>query len=421
MIGDLSVREIAARVNAGTLTAEAVTRFYLDRIAARDGAVGAWTYLDPVRAIAAARRVDDIQGMLPLKGVPIAVKDVIDTFDMPTAYGSAAHEGTRPAADAAGVALAREAGAVILGKTVTTEFATMSPGKTRNPHNPAHTPGGSSSGSAAAVGAGMVPVAFGTQTAGSIIRPASFCGAVGYKPSFGLLNRAGVKTLSDSLDTLGLLAARVDDAAYVASVLSGRPALAAPVLAGAPRIGLYDAPGWGASEFSLRHAASALERAGCQLVHIPRLPTHDALLDAQQALMDWEVPRALAFERTRRFAQLTPVTQAFLHRPQPSPDAYDAALALAAGARAALDFADCDAWLTPASAGAAPAGIAATGDPIFNRLWTVLHVPSLSVPCISQGGLPVGVQIIGPPRDDCRALAAAAFLESALREFADAG
>jgi amidase len=297
----------------------------------------------------------------------------------------------------------------------------MSPGKTRNPHNPAHTPGGSSSGSAASVGAGMVPVAFGTQTAGSIIRPASFCGAVGYKPSFGLLNRAGVKTLSDSLDTLGLLAARVDDAAYLASVLSGRPALAAHSLTSPPCIGLYDAPGWGASEFSLRHAANALERAGCTLVHISRLPTHDALLDAQQALMDWEVPRALAFERTQKFDQLTPVTQAFLHRPQPTPEAYSAALALAASARATLNFAGCAAWLTPASAGAAPPGLAATGDPIFNRLWTVLHLPCLSIPCISQNGLPIGVQLIGPPGDDATALAAAAFLESALKEFADAG
>jgi Asp-tRNA(Asn)/Glu-tRNA(Gln) amidotransferase A subunit family amidase len=244
---------------------------------------------------------------------------------------------------------------------------------------------------------------------------------VGYKPRFGLLNRAGVKTLSDSLDTLGLLAARVDDAAYAAAVLAGRPALAAAALQGAPRIGLYDEAGWGASEAALRHAAGALARAGCELVQVPRLAAHDALLDAQQALMDWEVPRALAFERTRRFETLSPVTQAFLHRPQPSPAQYDAALALTASARAALDFAGCDAWLTPSSSGAAPAGLAATGDPIFNRLWTVLHVPCVSVPCINQDGLPIGVQIVGPRGDDAGALAAAAFLEAALKEFADAG
>ena len=202
----LTAREAARRIAARELTAEALATAYLDRIAAREDVVGAWQYLDRDRALAEARQRDREPPRGPLHGVPIAVKDLIDTADMPTGYGSPIYRGHLPAADAACVALARAAGAVVLGKTVTTEFAAFTPGKTANPRNPAHTPGGSSSGSAAAVADGMAPLAFGTQTAGSVIRPAAFCGVVGYKPSFGLISRAGVKPLADSLDTVGVLA-----------------------------------------------------------------------------------------------------------------------------------------------------------------------------------------------------------------------
>src|SRR5690242_6419061 len=193
-LAHLSARDAASRIAAGTLTAEALTRACLERIAVRDAEVQAWEHLDPEQAIAAARARDKGPARGPLHGIPVGVKDIMETADMPTGYGSAAWRGHRPAADAACVALARAAGAVILGKTVTTEFAAMNPGKTRNPHNPAHTPGGSSSGSAAGVADFMVPLAFGTQTAGSVIRPASFCGVVGYKPSFGTVAIAGTKT-----------------------------------------------------------------------------------------------------------------------------------------------------------------------------------------------------------------------------------
>jgi len=241
----LTVREAARQIAERQLTAEALTAAYLDRIAARETVVGAWQYLDRERALAAARQRDAEPTRGPLHGIPIAVKDLIDTVDMPTAYGSSIYRGHRPAADASCVALARAAGAVVLGKTVTTEFAAFTPGKTANPRNPAHTPGGSSSGSAAAVADGMVPLAFGSQTAGSIIRPAAYCGCIGYKPSFGLINRAGVKPLADSLDTIGVFAGTVEDAAFFAGVLSERPALRHLVVPSkAPRFGLYRTQMW---------------------------------------------------------------------------------------------------------------------------------------------------------------------------------
>jgi amidase len=413
-IAGLNVRAIAACVNEGRLTAEAVTRMTLERIAALEPAIGAFAWLDADAAMAEARAIDARPGPLPLKGVPLGVKDVLDTFDMPTGYGSAIYDRFRPAADSAGVALAREAGAVIIGKTVSTEFAANSPGHTRNPHNPDHTPSGSSSGSAAAVGAGMIRIAYGTQTAGSIIRPASYCGAVGYKPSFGLLDRTGVKTLADSLDTLGVLAGSVDDAAYFASVIAGRPTLNGPPVQADLRIGIYDAAGWGEGNAGL---LAALRAKSLPTVEIPRLPIHDGLLAAQQTLMDWEVPRALAFERTRHFARLRPATQEFLSRPPPAPAAYDAARQRANDARAALpaQFGSCQVWLAPAGPGPAPAGLASTGDPVFNRIWTLLHVPCISLPCIRENGLPIGLQVIGPPGQDEHTLAIASFLE---REFA---
>jgi amidase len=237
----LSATEAAQRIAAGSLSAEKLTRALLDRIELRESTVGAFEHLDPEQALATARAVDRGDARGPLRGVPIAVKDLMDTADMPTTYGSPIYRGWRPRADAAAVALARAAGAVVLGKTVTTEFAMFHPGKTTNPHDARHTPGGSSSGSAAAVADAMVPLALGTQTAGSVIRPAAFCGVVGYKPSFGMIPRAGTKPLAESLDTIGVIARSVADAALFAGVLTGRRELldaAAPVRLGHARVEL---------------------------------------------------------------------------------------------------------------------------------------------------------------------------------------
>jgi len=418
----LSARDAAAGIASGALTAEAVTRACLERIAAREAVTHAWQYLDPDRAIAEARQRDHSLIRGPLHGVPIGVKDLMDTHDMPTEYGSPIYRGHRPAADAACVALARAAGAVVIGKTVTTEFATFFPGKTTNPHNPAHTPGGSSSGSAAAIADFMVPLAFATQTAGSIIRPASFCGVVGYKPSFGTISRAGVKPLADSLDTVGVMARDVADAAFFAAVLSDRPALRLTDSISPPRVALYRTPEWAAAEggtiAAIEHAAACLARAGAPMSERAAPPEHADLVGAQKTIMDYETARSLAFEHGARRQDLSAnlrerIAAGLAH----SAKAYDAARAIVARARSVLPslFGDFDVLLAPAAPGAAPKGLDRTGDPIFCRSWTMLHLPCITVPSSRDDtGLPVGVQLIGREGDDARTLHAAAFLERAL-------
>ena len=421
----LSAREAARQIAERKLTAEALVTAYLDHIAARESVVGAWQYLDREQALAEARQRDVEPPRGPLHGVPIAVKDLIDTFDMPTAYGSPIYRDHQPAADASCVAIARAAGAVVLGKTVTTEFATFTPGKTANPRNPVHTPGGSSSGSAAAVADGMAPLAFGTQTAGSVIRPASFCGCVGYKPGFGLINRAGVKPLADTLDTVGVLARTVDDAAFFAGVLSERPALRHLAMpAQAPRFGIYRTPMWDEAEpataAALDTARTALENAGAQVVELDIALAHQGLTEAQDKIMGFETVRSLADERIRHSAELSPGLAQLLDAGMAiGADDYDAARALTATARAGLAgfFNGCDAILVPAAPGEAPAGFNYTGNPVFNRMWTLLGVPCVTVPARwGAGGLPTGVQLVGMVENDARLLACAAFLETALAE-----
>jgi Asp-tRNA(Asn)/Glu-tRNA(Gln) amidotransferase A subunit family amidase len=419
----LTAREAARQIAERQLTTEALVAAYLDRIEAREMVVGAWEYLDRERALATARQRDAEAPRGPLHGIPIAVKDLIDTVDMPTAYGSPIYRGHRPAADASCVALARAAGAVVLGKTVTTEFATFTPGKTANPRNPAHTPGGSSSGSAAAVADGMVPLAFGTQTAGSVIRPGAYCGCIAYKPSFGLINRAGVKPLADSLDTIGVFAQTIEDAAFFASVLSERPALRhVGVPQQVPRFGLYRTPVWGEAEpataAALDAARTALEGAGATVAELPIAPEHQGLSEAQDTIMGFEIVRALAYERVEHSAELSPRLAQLLDSGMAiGAEVYDRALARAAEARNGLDafFGTCDAILVPAAPGEAPAGLGNTGNPIFNRMWTLLGVPCVTLPARwGDNGLPTGVQLVGRVRDDIRLMACAAFLEHAL-------
>jgi Asp-tRNA(Asn)/Glu-tRNA(Gln) amidotransferase A subunit family amidase len=424
----LSAREAAQQIAARRLSAEALVAACLDRIAAREPAVGAWHHLDREAALEAARQCDSEAPRGPLHGVPIAVKDLIDTADMPTGYGSPIYQGHRPAADAACVALARAAGAIVLGKTVTTEFACFTPGKTANPRNPAHTPGGSSSGSAAAVADGMVPLAFGTQTAGSVIRPAAFCGIVGYKPSFGVIPRAGVKMLADSLDTIGTMTRSVADAAFFAGVVAGRPALRdAAMPAAPPRFGLYRTPTWDEAEPStasaLDHARMALERAGARVsIEIVAPPEHQGLTAAQETIMGFELVRALAHERLQHSAELSPRLAQLLDAGMAiGPDVYDAAVRETAAARDRLDafFGPCDAMLVPAAPGEAPAGLGYTGNPLFNRMWTLLGVPCVTLPAVwGESGLPTGVQLVGRIGDDARLIGASLFLERALAEAA---
>jgi len=419
----LTVREAARQIAERRLTAEALTAAYLDRIEAREAIVGAWQYLDRGQALDAARRRDGEPPRGPLHGIPIAVKDLIDTVGMPTAYGSPIYRGHRPAADASCVALAKAAGAIVLGKTVTTEFAAFTPGKTANPRKPAHTPGGSSSGSAAAVADGMVQLAFGTQTAGSVIRPAAYCGVVGYKPSFGLINRAGVKPLADSLDTVGVLARTVEDAAFFAGVLSERPALRhLAVPSEAPSFGLYRTPMWDEAEpataAALSAARAALERRGAAVTELAIAREHHELAAGQDTIMRFEAVRAFAYERIEHSAELSPRFAQMLDAGMAiGADEYDRALARAAQARAGLAafFGSCDAVLVPAAPGEAPVGLGNTGDPIFNRMWTLLGVPCVTLPVRwADNGLPTGVQLVGRLGDDPRLMACAAFLEQAL-------
>jgi amidase len=419
----LSAREAARQIAERRITAEALVTAYLDRIEAREAVVCAWQYLDREQALATARRRDAEAPRGPLHGIPIAVKDLIDTVDMPTAYGSGIYRGHRPAADASCVALARAAGAVVLGKTVTTEFAAFTPGKTANPRNPAHTPGGSSSGSAAAVADGMAPLGFGTQTAGSVIRPGAYCGCVAYKPSFGLINRAGVKPLADSLDTVGVFARTVEDAAFFAGVLAERPALRR--LAGppaAPRLGLYRTPMWDEAEpataAALDAARSALERAGAVVTELAIAPEHRGLNETQNTIMRFEMVRALAYERIEHSAELSPrLAQLMDDGMAIGAEIYDQARSRAAAARAGLDafFGSCDAVLVPAAPGEAPVGLGNTGDPIFNRMWTLLGVPCAALPARwADNGLPTGVQLVGRLHGDTGLMGCAAFLEQAL-------
>jgi Asp-tRNA(Asn)/Glu-tRNA(Gln) amidotransferase A subunit family amidase len=416
---ELSALQALAEIEAGRLTAAKLTEACLERIAAREDLVGAWQFIDPDRARAAARAVDVSTAHGALRGLPVAVKDLFDTADMPTTYGSPIYKDYRPAADASTVAQVRTAGGILLGKTVTTEFAYFDPGKTANPHDPSRTPGGSSSGSAAAVADFMAPLAFGTQTVGSTIRPASYCGVVGYKPSFGLIDRTGVRPLADVFDTVGLFARNVGDVAYFASVLSRRPNLR---LNGKPdtppRIGLCRTPEWPAAEpdsqAALETAANLSAQAGAKIREIELPEVFARVGQAQGTVVDYQAATSAAYELAFRRDQ---VSDAYLRRAEAgmacSPEQYDAALAVLENARQTFGevMTDIDVLLMPSAPGEAPKGLQATGNPVFNRLGTALRVPCLSVPGLrGASGMPVGVQLIGRMGDDRRVLAAGAWL-----------
>jgi amidase len=414
----LGAAEAVGLLARGELTAEALVRACLERIAAEEPRVQAWEFLDPELALSQARRLDAAGRPGPLHGLPLGVKDIIDTADMPTARGSALFAGRRPEADAACVAAIRRAGGVVLGKTVTTELAYFAPGKTRNPRDPSRTPGGSSSGSAAAVAAGMVPAALGTQTAGSIIRPASFCGVVGYKPSHGLLSLAGVSPFAPSLDTLGFLARRAADLPLLARALGA--ALPDRPLPRPPRVGVCRTEAWAAASPETRaaveRAAERLRGAGAEVSAANDAPLA-GLSGAQRTVMAFEAAEALADLRPQA-ARLGRELQEILRLGAATPRAaYDAARASAEAARRGLPelFGRLDVLLTGSALGEAPAGLASTGDPAMNRIWTLLGLPCASLPC-AEGphGLPVGVQLVGPPGGDALLLAAAAWAEGAL-------
>lgn len=419
---ELSATEMARRIAAGDTTSEAVVRACLDRIREREDTVHAWAFIDPELAMIRARERDAGPVLGPLHGVPVGVKDIIDTFDMPTGMGSPIYEGCRPVSDASCVALMRAAGAVILGKTVTAEFAGMEPGETANPHNPTHTPGGSSSGSAAGVADFMVPAAFGTQTGGSVIRPSSYCGVIGYKPSFDTFNLGGVKPAAQSLDTLGLHARTLDDIDLLTAVLVNRPPAPPQSPASPPAIGLCRTPIWDDAHSETRDAiedaASRLSAAGASLRDVA-LPTEFGWLGAaRDTINSYERARLMAHEWAQDRARISEQLRTSIQRGLDMPYAeYVAAIRLMEECRPRLAqaFDGLDALLTPAVDGEAPEGLGYTGNPRFQGMWTMMHVPTLSLPThTGPSGLPVGIQLVGRHRQDDALFATARWVLDAL-------
>ncbi len=413
-----SVIAIQQAIAAGKQTARQAIARCFDAIAAGDGELHAIrSRADRDETLAQADRATG-----PLAGIGIGVKDIFDTHDMATGYGSPIYDGFRPRADAAVVAMARRAGGSIVAKTVTTEFAFLNPAETRNPVNHTHTPGGSSSGSAAAVAAGMLPAAFGTQTGGSIIRPAAYCGVAGYKPSFRLLPATGMKTFAWTLDTVGVFAAGVADAAALVEGLSGRPLTpASPSLSGV-RIGIYrsaiDAEADAAMHDAIMRAAHAAETAGAIVSELDEPTILTEARDAHGTIQNHEAALSLASDYTLHAGEMSDVLRATLEAGrQIGPAAYDKARAGARRARCAATglFDDIEILLLPSATGAAPKGLTSTGNPVFNKLWTLTGNPCVSVPGLrDESGLPLGVQMVARFGRDALLLSAGAALQDSL-------
>ncbi len=409
----MSAFEAAAAIRAKEITSLELVDACLRRIDERERTVNAWAFLDPECARAAARACDAVAPSGPLHGVPVGIKDVIDTCDMPTEYGSTIHRGHRPNRDAACVSLIRRAGGIVLGKTVSTEFAMYHPSKTVNPHNPGHTPGGSSSGSAAAVADRHVPLALGTQTSGSIIRPAAYCGVIGYKPTCGTFAIEGIKALASSLDTLGVLSRSLDDLSLMYEVFCGVE-LAADQLPtrepGQVRLGFWQPPFAEPSPDAdgLTLAITRLRAVGFEVTPVAMPDSFASLNEVHAALMAYEVARNHLYEyEPARRALMSDSTTAVIEQGwNVSFEAYLRCREHTRQAQIAFDqiAQSFDAILVPSATGEAPAGTSWTGDPVFNRMWSLLGTPALTLP-VGKGpnGLPIGVQLVGR-RDSDRVL-----------------
>jgi Asp-tRNA(Asn)/Glu-tRNA(Gln) amidotransferase A subunit family amidase len=422
-------------MSAGEFSASDYAQALLARTTEVNGEVQAWAHLDPKHLLAQAAALDEAHAAGapdgPLFGVPVGVKDIIDTADLPTEDGTVLHAGRMPHADAAVIVRLRAAGGLVMGKTVTTELATYAPGKTRNPHNPAHTPGGSSSGSAAAVAAGMVPVAIGTQTNGSVLRPASFCGVIGFKPSAGLIPRTGVLTQSPPLDAMGVFGRSLEDVALLAQVLAGhdpqdtmtRPRATPPLL----RLATSDAPmpptlAWVATPFWNRVAADAqaafselLELLAGRIAPFELPVSAGDAVDWHRTVMEADLAGSFELEYERGRDQLSASLRGQIERGRTvTAVAYRQALARVPVLLDSFEtvFDHYDAILTPATLGTAPAGLDNTGDPLMCTLWTFLGLPALSLPLLhGENGLPLGVQLVGRRGDDARLLRTARWLQ----------
>jgi len=424
----------ARAIRDGRLSSVELVTGCLAAIDAREPVVRAWQFLDRAHALAQARAADEAHaegrhhGLL--HGVPIGIKDIFDTADMPTEDGSPLHAGRTPRADAAAVARLRAAGAVVMGKTVTTEFALRTPGKTTNPHDATRTPGGSSQGSAASVAAFMVPGAIGSQTAGSVIRPAAFCGVVGFKPSRGLIPRTGMLSISPTLDTVGVFARTLEDAGLIAECLAGfdagdsatRPTATPPLAATAvseppvaPRLAFVPSPVWAKAEPETQEAFGELvEALGDAIERIDLPAPFDRAIDWHRAIMETEIAASLAAEHERGADKMSAaLSEVIASGRRRMAVEYRQALDGIARLEGALDelFFVYDAFVTPAAPGPAPAGLESTGDPVFCAIWTLCGVPSVTLPLLeSAAGLPIGVQLVGARGNDARLLRTARWL-----------
>ncbi|MGE0765006.1 MAG: amidase [Hyphomicrobiaceae bacterium] len=435
---ELTATEACERMARGDITAEAYTKACLDQIGARDADVEAWVYLDPAYALEQARALDRQRasgsGIGPLHGLPVGIKDIINTADMPTQNGCKQFKGYQPESDATCVAVLRAAGAVIIGKTVTTELANTTPDKTKNPHNPAHTPGGSSSGSAAAVAAKMIPLALGTQTGGSVIRPASFCGVHAMKPTLGLISRTGVTLQSHTLDTVGVFGRSLSDLALITDALSqfdptdavsygrGRPSISPTLsagLAGTPTLGFFRSTAWEFAEPGARTALEAVVKSLGSRVREIEIPELGAVTQQHAVVMGAENsgyygplmardPEGLSVNLRERLTDGAKVPAGDYVRALAARDVLYRAV------ERQLD--EVSALITLPSCGPAPKGLGSTGNPVFNSMWTYLGVPCVTLPLMTVDGMPCGVQLIGKRRDEGRLLAVARWVEERFSE-----
>jgi Asp-tRNA(Asn)/Glu-tRNA(Gln) amidotransferase A subunit family amidase len=436
----LGATELQHRLHRGDLLAADVAAAHLEAIAERDGDVLAWTFLDPDYVMLQARTLDELRAggkpVGPLHGIPVGLKDIIDTCDMPTCNGTPLDAGRRPRDDSFVAALLRAAGAIVMGKTATTELAVMNPCATRNPHDLGRTPGGSSSGSAAAVASFMIPLALGTQTNGSVIRPASFCGVVGYKPSRGMVSRRGVLNQSPTLDSVGVFARSIDDAALLADVLAvydgadkamrpqAKPGLldaAASTPPATPALAFVRTLVWDRAEPAAQAAFARLgERLGAivEEVELPR--EFDDAHRLHRTIMLADIARNFGRYEEKGRGRLSAVLSGMIDegRTVPAVD-YTLAQDRVEVLNDALNsiFDRYDAILTPATTGEAPLGLTATGDPAFCTIWTYCGVPAVTLPLLrGDNGMPVGVQLVGRRGDDARLLRTANWLMRHLEE-----
>jgi len=431
---ELTAWDAARSIAAGTLSSEELVRACLARIAVTDPRIEAWAFLDSDHALEQARRADQARQkgkpLGPLHGVPVAVKDVFDTADMPTENGTVLHAGRRPSEDATVVALLRSSGAVLMGKTVCTELGLVAPGKTRNPHDPGRTPGGSSSGSAAAVAAEMVPLATGSQNNGSVIRPASYCGVYGFKPTRGRISRHGVLRQSPSLDQIGVFGRTVEDVALLAQVLmtfdprdeATRPAARDNLLPcvlhdppASPRIAFIKTPVWDQATDTTRDAIGRLAaQLSDRIGEVSLPPIFDGAHAIHRAIMEPELAMNYAAEYAMGKERLSATLRQIIERGQAaSAVEYIGAQQQVPRLTQALDelLAEYDAVLTPATPSEAPEGLGSTGSPVFCTIWTLCGAPAISMPLLrGVGGMPLGVQLVARRGEDARLLRTARWL-----------